>query len=106
MSDNEISPEPVKPEIKKGLIGPDKFREMRQGDCEMAKMGPEGDIKSIWDRGNPEEVKFAEEQFDKFVNEQNYRAYKVNKDGGQGEPINEFDPTIERMILVPPLQGG
>ena len=107
MSDKEISPAPVKPEIKEGVIGPDnKKRPMQQGDHEMAKMGPEGDIKSIWDRGNPDEVEFAKKQFDKFVGEKKYLAFEVKKDGEQGEPITEFDPAIERMILVPPIQGG
>jgi len=36
-----------------------------------------------------------------------YRAYHVTgSEGEKGEPMSEFDPKVERMILVPPLQGG
>jgi len=70
------------------------------------RMGPEGDTKSIWDRNNEAEVEAARKTYDDLT-DKGYRAYHVKgKDGDKGDPMDEFDPDCERMILVPPLQGG
>jgi len=70
------------------------------------QMGPEGDTKSIWDRNNEDEVAAARDTYEKLT-KKGYRAYHVTgSEGEKGEPMSEFDPKVERMILVPPLQGG
>ena len=34
-------------------------------------------------------------------------AFRVtDKEGNKGDQMREFDPTAERMILVPAFQGG
>ena len=101
-----ITPEPLKPELTHGVCNTDgTTRLMQQGDCEMARMGPEGDVKSIWDRGNPDEVANAERTFNDLT-KKGYKAFKVSKDGSQGEQLDKFDAAIERMVLIPALQGG
>lgn len=81
-------------------------REMKPGDGEIAVMGKEGDVKTIWDRSKPDEVENARETFNR-MRKKGYLAFRVtDKAGERGEQMNEFDPTAERMIMVPPMQGG
>ena len=72
---------------------------------ELRTMGRMGDTKVIWDRNSADEVKAAKDTFDRLT-EKSYIAYSVKKRGKKGKKITEFDPAAERIILVPPLQGG
>ncbi len=75
-------------------------------DGEIATMGVEGDVKTIWDRSKPEEVENAKRTFDD-LRKKGYCAFRVTgKDGEKGEQMTEFDPTAERMIMVPQMRGG
>lgn len=80
-------------------------RPFRVGDCVMAKMGPEGDTKTIWDPNRPEEVDNARTTFEN-LRKKGYRAYRVNAQGDKGEPMDNFDTAAGKVIMVPPLQGG
>jgi hypothetical protein len=72
----------------------------------LEQMGAGGDTKTIWDRNNPTEVAAARKTYDDLTAKR-YRAYHVTgEDGEKGEPMDEFDPDCERMILVPQYQGG
>lgn len=71
----------------------------------MAVLGSQGDVKRIWDRSNPDEVQDARESFDR-LKDRGFLAFRVNKDGTQGEQMDTFEPNAERMILVPQMQGG
>lgn len=71
----------------------------------MAVLGSMGDVKRIWDRTNPDEVEDARASFDR-LRERGHLAFRVNKDGTEGEQMDTFEPNAERMILVPALQGG
>lgn len=73
---------------------------------EMAMMNHTGDTKVIWDPKNPDEVENARKQFDYFTKEKKFAAFAVNKDGSKSEQIRTFDKDIEKIIFVPPLQGG
>jgi len=64
-----------------------------------------GDTKSYWDKNNPAEVAAAQASFD-ALKKKGYAAYKLNSDGTTGEQIREFDPSAERIIMRPALQGG
>lgn len=64
-----------------------------------------GDTKVIWDRTNADEVAVAQRTF-RDLTRKGYLAYKADKRGDQGEQIREFNPDAERIILVPPSQGG
>jgi hypothetical protein len=71
----------------------------------MAVLGSMGDVKRIWDRSNTDEVEDARASFDR-LRERGHLAFRVNKDGTEGEQMDAFEPNAERMILVPQMQGG
>ena len=66
-----------------------------------------GDTKSIWDPEKEEEIAAAKAQFD-LLKKKGYMAYRVKKDGKQGEAMHKFDPDAGSMILVfvPAIQAG
>jgi hypothetical protein len=64
-----------------------------------------GDLKVIWDKSVPEEVKVASDQF-KALLKKGYNAFKVKKDGEKGGKIEDFDEDIEMMILTPAARKG
>lgn len=64
-----------------------------------------GDSRFMWSRSTPAEVDAARAQFDS-LRAKGYLAYTVRGDGGKGEVIREFDPSLERIIMTPPLAGG
>jgi hypothetical protein len=68
-------------------------------------MGPEGDTKLEWSRGNEVEVEAARASFN-LHKKKGYIAYKMGPGGGKGEVITTFDPEAERIIMAPPVQGG
>lgn len=72
---------------------------------ELAVMGPEGDLKTIWSADNQDEVDAAKKQFTD-LKKKGYLAFKVKKDGEKGELINEFDAGAEKLIMTPPVRGG
>lgn len=72
---------------------------------ELIVMDHTGDTKTIWDADNADEVEVAREQFDR-LREKGYSAFRVDKKGEKGAPMKEFDPTAEKMILIPMLRGG
>lgn len=74
---------------------------------EMAVLNNEGDTRVMWNKNVPVEVDAARLQFNRLVGESRYAAFKaVGERGERGEQIREFDPTAERIILVPAMQGG
>lgn len=79
--------------------------ETRAGKSYMAVMGMEGDVKTIWDRNNPDEVENARSTFKRLI-AKGFSAFKVDADGEQGEVMREFDPNAEKVILVPAIAGG
>lgn len=65
-----------------------------------------GDLKIIWDRNKPHEVEAARTMFNAMVT-QGYAAFKVkDNDGNKGDKISEFDPNVERLVMIAPMQGG
>ena len=75
------------------------------GRSAMHVLGRSGDVKTMWDAENAEEVKAAKSQFDS-LRAKGYLAFRTKKDGGKGEQITAFDPHAERIILAPAMQGG
>ena len=75
------------------------------GAREMDVMDPTGHTKTTWDSDNAKEVEGARSLFDALTSK-GFKAFRVKKDGGEGEPMKKFDPDAERMILVPPVEGG
>lgn len=73
---------------------------------EMRVMDPAaGDLKVIWDKSKPDEVKAAREQFDE-LKKKKYIAYRVDDEGEKAEIMKEFDPKAEKVILALPVVGG
>ena len=72
---------------------------------ELRVLTTEGDLKLHWDKDNDEEVDAAEQTFKKYT-KKGWTAYKVSRTGGKGTIISEFDEDAERVILIPPLEGG
>jgi len=72
---------------------------------EMETLDSTGHTRTTWDSENSAEVEAARGQFD-VLTRKGYKAFRVKRDGGEGEPMKSFDPEAEKMILVPPLQGG
>ena len=74
-----------------------------------ASMLPEGivggDTKIIWNSDNAEEVSNARRTFDD-LKKKGFAAFAVKANGDKGERIFAFDEDAEKLIMVPPLQGG
>jgi len=73
---------------------------------EMAVMGRKGDVKTMWNPDNEDEVKAAKKQWDDLVGKKRFRAFRVKGDGKKGEQISDFDPDAAKLIIVPPMAGG
>jgi hypothetical protein len=71
----------------------------------MNVMNRTGHTKHIWNKDVEDEVEAARDIFDTLT-EKGYRAFNVKKDGESGTRMDRFDPTAEKMILAPQLQGG
>jgi hypothetical protein len=64
-----------------------------------------GDMKIMWDRNNPGEVTAAKAAFDQAIKAKS-AVFAVKTKGGQGDKVKEFDPNLERLMVVPQLVGG
>lgn len=72
----------------------------------MEILDPTGDTKVMWDRNNEDEVAIAKAAFDAALEKGSSVFAVKGKSGKQGNRLKEFDPTIERMIVVPQMVGG
>lgn len=64
-----------------------------------------GDTKYIWDVDNEDEVDVARNMFNQ-LKEKNYVAYSVGRNGKKDEIIRNFDETLGKIIMIPPVVGG
>ena len=71
----------------------------------IAVLGKEGDTKIFWDRRNADEVDNARKSFTD-LRKKGFAAFAMDRDDKKGKQINEFDLNAERILMVPPLQGG
>lgn len=75
-------------------------------DCsELCVLDHTGDSRIQWDRRNSDEIAVARSRFNE-LRAKGYLAYRVNRSGNQGEVLDTFDPTAERIILHAPMVGG
>ena len=73
---------------------------------EMLVPDASGHSRIQWNSGVIDEVDAARTMFDSLI-KKGYTAFKMDKEGNkEGYRINEFDPKIEKMIMVPRIQGG
>lgn len=75
------------------------------GSAIMHIMDSTGDTKVMWNPRDADEVKNAEETFDRLRG-RGFRAFRVKRNGEQGEQITTFDKDAEKIIFVPQLAGG
>lgn len=71
----------------------------------MAELNASGDTKVMWDSDNRDETEAAKSHF-AAMKLKGFSAYRVKKDGSQGEVMKDFDPSAEAIILAPMLKGG
>lgn len=76
-------------------------------------MDQSGDTKLTWNAESIPEITEARKKFNEYMavmvgKVKKYKAYKVEDISGKkvGEEITEFDPNIERLVLVPQMVGG
>lgn len=71
----------------------------------LATMDTQGDTRIQWHPDNPIEVEVARSAFERLTRA-GYRAFFVNAEGGQGQPMTAFDPQAQAIVLVPRIVGG
>lgn len=72
----------------------------------MEILDPSGHTEITWDADNMQEVATARAMFEAMT-AKGYQAFRPGAEKGQrGGRVNAFDPTIERLVLFPQLQGG
>jgi hypothetical protein len=72
----------------------------------LAVLNHEGDTTISWAADRPEEVDAARRTWNALVRDKGYTAFEVDDEGQSGERIREFSPSIGRVLLIPPMQGG
>lgn len=65
-----------------------------------------GDVRYEWDQDDPAQVELARKAFEKAM-KKGFKAFRMDaKEQQEGESLKEFDPTAEKIFLVPQLVGG
>lgn len=71
----------------------------------MQIMDPSGHTELKWNPGVSDEVKTARDMFQSMI-DKGYRAFKMTRDGDKGQAITTFDPSAEKLVMIPQLVGG
>ncbi len=58
-----------------------------------------------WDPAVPAEVAMAKASFDSLTG-QGYQAFRVGAGEERAERLRTFDPSAQKMTMVPHMQGG
>jgi len=64
-----------------------------------------GDTKIFWDRKNEAEMENAREIFDSMI-DKGFTAFSVGRQGKKSKKITEFNPKMNKILLVPRIAGG
>jgi len=85
---------------------------------EICIMGKEGDIRTTWDKDDPDEVQAVRQLFDS-LREKGFACFYVSEAGEEASEMEEFDPFAGRFTLIrefepkakrivarPPVVGG
>jgi hypothetical protein len=64
-----------------------------------------GDTKVAWDSSKPDEVKGARDAFNHYK-QQGYSIFGATAAGEKGRRLDEFDPQVGIMYVVPRTVGG
>lgn len=69
-------------------------------------LNKDGDTLVQWDSQDPDSVKNAQSAFNE-MSAQGYTAFVVDSKGVTTKAVlSKFDPSVERIIMVPSVQGG
>lgn len=71
----------------------------------MRILSQNGDDRVTWDTRSPNEVKDAAKKFFELI-KKGYKACVTKSDGSKGHEIQEFDPTLGEIIMVPKTAPG
>lgn len=71
----------------------------------MEVMDPSGHTEVKWDPNNSTEVEVARATFEMMTEEKGYNAFRIRR-GQKDERMRTFDPTAEKMMLIPHMVGG
>lgn len=64
-----------------------------------------GDTRHEFDVADSKAVALAEERF-RHLTGKGFLAVALGSGGGPGKVLDKFDPTVERTLFMPQLQGG
>jgi hypothetical protein len=64
-----------------------------------------GDTRHEFDVSDAAAVRQAEERFRRLTRK-GFRAVALAGDGTPGDLMDKFNPTVERTVFIPHLQGG
>jgi hypothetical protein len=64
-----------------------------------------GDTRHEFDVADSKAVALAEERFQELTGK-GFRAVALGDNGSPGKVLRKFDPTVERTMFMPQLQGG
>lgn len=77
---------------------------MNENKIEFCVMDYSGDTRHQWNKNNGAEVDAAKHLFNE-LRKQGYMAYTLENDS-KGQVVTEFDSSVQKLIFVPPMQGG
>jgi hypothetical protein len=66
----------------------------------MRILSQNGDDRLVWDRRNAGEVREASQKFRDLMAE-GHTAYAVRANGSRGHRVDDFDPGLEEIVMVP-----
>jgi len=64
-----------------------------------------GDDLVVWDRNILDEIREAKRQFDDYI-KRGYKAFAMKLRGEKGVRLDQFDPSLEQIILTPSTRPG
>lgn len=64
-----------------------------------------GDDRLVWDRRNAKQVKEAYQKF-KELTARGYTAFVGLANGKRGHKLDDFDPGLEEILMIPPTVPG
>lgn len=68
-------------------------------------MDHNGDSRHVFETANTRALADAEERF-KVLTGKGYRAVAPGKHGQPGRVLSGFDPSVNEIVFIPPLEGG
>ena len=80
--------------------------EVPKGKGVMGIIGATGDTKIFWNKKNKDEIENVKRTFEELVGKKKFAAFSLSKMGRKSKKVTEFDPNLQKLILIPPIAGG